>query len=97
MIERHPCVYILASRERGTLYIGVASDLLKRVWEHKNDAVAGFTKKYRVHDLAWFEQHHSMELAIVREKAIKEWQRTWKMRLIEESNPSWRDLYPGLL
>ena len=96
MIERHPCVYILASHERGTLYAGVTSDLIKRIWEHKNDVVEGFTKKYRVH-LVWLEQHDTMESAILREKAIKEWKRTWKIRLIEESNPRWRDLYSDLL
>ncbi|MFI4888681.1 MAG: GIY-YIG nuclease family protein [Burkholderiales bacterium] len=97
MRERKPCVYILASRERGTLYVGVTSDLIKRVGEHKNDLVEGFTKKYRVHDLVWFEQHEMMESAILREKAVKEWQRAWKIRLIEEHNPAWRDLYPDLL
>jgi len=97
MKERRPCVYILASRERGTLYVGVTSDLIKRVWEHKTDAVDGFTKQYRVHDLVWFEQHETMESAILREKAVKEWKRAWKIRLIEESNPQWRDLYPDLL
>lgn len=96
MIERHPCVYILASNERGTLYVGVTSDLIKRVWEHKNDVVEGFTKRYRVHDLVWFEQHTTMESAVTREKAIKEWKRAWKIRLIEESNPQWRDFYPDL-
>lgn len=97
MIERRPCVYILASSERGTLYIGVTSDLVKRVWEHKNGATEGFTKKYRVHDLVWFEQHETMESAIPREKTLKGWQRAWKIRLIEESNSQWQDLYPGLL
>ena len=97
MIERHPCVYILASRERGTLYVGVTSDLIKRIWQHKSDLVEGFTKKYRVHDLVWFEQHETMESAILREKTLKGWQRTWKIRLIEESNSQWRDLYPGRL
>lgn len=90
MIERHPCVYVLASHERGTLYVGVTSDLVKRIWEHKNDLAEGFTKRYRVHDLVWFEQHETMEPAILREKAIKEWKRAWKLRLIEESNPQWR-------
>jgi putative endonuclease len=75
MHERHPCVYILASRERGTLYVGVTSDLIKRIWEHKNDLVEGFTKKYRVHDLVWYERHGTMESAIGREKAMKEWKR----------------------
>ena len=68
-----PCTYILASRWHGTLYTGVTSDLVKRVWEHKHDVAGGFTRKYRVHELVWFEQHTTMELAIAREKAIKEW------------------------
>ena len=86
-------VYILASRKNGTLYIGVTSDLVKRIWEHKSDVVDGFTKRYRVHDLVWFEAHESMLEAIKREKALKEWQRSWKIELIEKSNPGWRDLY----
>jgi putative endonuclease len=94
---KHPCAYILASAWNGTIYVGVTSNLIKRVWEHKNDVVEGFTKKYRVHDLVWFEQLESMESAITREKAIKDWQRSWKIRLIEEANPTWRDLYPDLL
>jgi putative endonuclease len=93
----HPFVYILASRWHGTLYVGVTSDLIKRVHEHKNDLVEGFTRKHRVHDLVWFEQHTTMESAILREKAIKAWKRAWKIELIERSNASWRDLYPDLL
>ena len=92
-----PCVYILASRRNGTLYVGVTSDLVKRVWEHKNDAVDGFTKQYGVHDLVWYERHETMESAIAREKALKEWKRQWKLRLIEEANPGWRDLYAEIL
>jgi len=88
-----PCVYMLASRWNGTLYTGVTSDLIKRVWEHKNDLVEGFTKKHRVHDLVWFEHHEAMVAAITREKAIKARKRDWKVGLIEESNPNWRDLY----
>jgi len=97
MREIQPCVYIMASRWHGTLYVGVTSDLIKRVWEHQHDAVEGFTKKYRVHTLVWFEQHATMVSAISREKAIKEWRRSWKVDLIEETNPSWRDLYADLL
>jgi len=97
MRERQPCVYIMASRWHGTLYVGVTSDLIKRIWEHQNDAGDGFTRKYRVHTLVWFEQHATMESAIAREKAIKEWRRAWKVDLIEEHNPQWRDLYPELL
>ena len=94
---KQPCVYILASGWNGTLYVGVTSDLLKRVWEHKNDVIEGFTKTYRVHNLVWFEQHETMESAILREKAIKEWKRAWKVELIEEANPKWQDLYDTLL
>jgi putative endonuclease len=92
-----PCVYILASDRIGTLYIGVTSDLIKRVWEHKNDLVEGFTENYGVHMLVWFEQHETMESAISREKNIKDWKRVWKVRLIEESNPQWRDLYTDIV
>jgi putative endonuclease len=94
---KRPCVYILASGWDGTLYVGVTSDLIKRVWEHKHDLIEGFTKTYRVHDLVWFEQHETMESAILREKAIKEWNRARKIELIEESNRGWCDLYPELL
>ena len=94
---KQPCVYILASGWDGTLYVGVTSDLLKRVWEHKNDMIEGFTKTYRVHNLVWFEQHESMESAILREKAVKEWKRAWKVELIEKLNPKWQDLYDTLL
>ena len=92
-----PCVYLLASRRNGTLYCGVTSDLVRRVYEHRTDAVPGFTRTYRVHLLVWYEQHGTMETAIAREKAIKEWKRRWKLELIEKENPYWRDLFPGLL
>ncbi|HET7932349.1 MAG TPA: GIY-YIG nuclease family protein [Rhodanobacteraceae bacterium] len=92
-----PCVYILASRRNGTLYVGVTSDLVKRVHEHRTGAVSGFTRRYRVHHLVWFEQHATMEAAIAREKAVKEWKRTWKLELIEKHNPYWHDLYDALL
>ena len=88
-----PCVYILASRPGGALYIGVTSNLPQRVWQHKNDLAAGFTKRYRVHRLVWYEVHGSMQSAIAREKALKRWLRAWKDRLIEERNPEWQDLY----
>ena len=94
---KQPCVYILASEKYGTLYIGVTSDLIKRVWEHKNDVVAGFTKQYGVHTLVWFEQHATMESAISREKALKAWKRDWKLNLIEATNAEWRDLYPDVV
>ena len=88
-----PCVYMLASRRNGTLYIGVTSDVVQRVWQHRNDLVGGFTKQYGVHRLVWYEVHETMESAIVREKALKKWNRAWKVRLIEEGNPDWVDLY----
>ncbi|WP_232019143.1 GIY-YIG nuclease family protein [Sulfuritortus calidifontis] len=84
---------MLASRRNGTLYIGVTSDLVKRVWQHKNDLVEGFTSRHAVHTLIWHELHETMESAIVREKQLKKWNRAWKLRLIEESNPEWQDLY----
>ncbi|MEW6602712.1 MAG: GIY-YIG nuclease family protein [Nitrospirota bacterium] len=86
-------VYILCSRRNGTLYIGVTSDLIKRVYEHKNDLADGVTKKYKVHNLVWYEAHETAESAITREKNIKKWERSWKLRLIEEQNPEWNDLY----
>jgi len=85
-MERQPCVYILASRRNGTLYTGVTSSLLKRVWEHKNNAVEGFTKQYSVHTLVWYEMHETMESAIYREKMIKNWKRVWKIKTIETKN-----------
>ena len=93
---KQPCVYILASKRNGTLYTGVTSNLLQRVWQHKNDFVDGFTKRYGVHTLVWYESHETMEGAIMREKVIKEWNRAWKLKEIEEVNPSWRDLYGDL-
>jgi putative endonuclease len=94
---KQPCVYILASRRNGTLYTGVTSDLVQRVWQHKNDQAEGFTKRYCVHTLVWYEVHASMESAIGREKSIKEWKRAWKIRLIETSNPEWRDLFGEII
>ena len=94
---KQPCVYILASQRNGTLYVGVTSDLIKRISDHKDDAVEGFTEKYGVHILVWFEQHETMESAISREKAIKEWKRAWKLELIEKMNPEWLDLYPEII
>lgn len=96
MTVKQPCVYLLASRRNGTLYVGVTSDLLKRVWEHKNHVVEGFTKRYGVDRLVWYELHETMESAIRRERAIKEWKRAWKLDLIEKANPEWADLYEGL-
>ena len=94
---KQPCVYMLASRRNGTLYVGVTSDLVKRIWQHRNDLVEGFTKRYVVHNLVWFEMHEEMQAAIHREKNIKAWQRAWKIEMIEQANPKWRDLYKDLL
>lgn len=92
-----PAVYILASQRNGTLYIGVTSDLPQRIWQHKNDVVESFTKRYGVHLLVYYEQHGTMEQAITREKQLKKWNRAWKLRLIEEKNPNWDDLYESIL
>ena len=95
--ERIPCVYILASSTRGTLYVGVTSNLPCRIWQHKHNQVDGFSKKYRIHTLVWSEVHGTMESAILREKAIKAWKRVWKIELVEKSNPEWLDLYSEIL
>ena len=94
---KEPCAYIMANCRNDTLYVGVMSDLIKRIYQHKNDLVEGFTKRYGVHLLIWFERHETMESAIAREKAIKEWKRSWKIELVEKSNPYWRDLYADLM
>jgi putative endonuclease len=96
-MEKVPCTYILASERNGTLYIGVTSDLVRRVYEHKHDQVDGFTKTYAVHNLVYFELHANMEEAITREKQIKKWNRDWKVELIERDNPYWRDLYDDIV
>jgi putative endonuclease len=88
-----PCVYILASKRDGVLYVGVTSDLFGRVGEHKQDLIAGFTRRYGVHRLVYYEMHETMEDAIRREKRIKEWKRAWKVRLIESMNPEWQELF----
>ncbi len=90
-------IYILASKRNGTLYIGVTSDLVRRVYSHKNNLVEGFTKKYNIHNLVYYEQRGSAEDAIVREKQLKRWKRSWKLELIEKDNPQWKDLYDELL
>ena len=90
-------MYLLASKRNGTLYIGVITNLIKRVWQHKNNVVEGFTKRYGVHLLVWFEEHESMASALSREKMMKEWKRQWKLKLIETTNPDWIDLYGNLL
>jgi len=92
-----PCVYILASKRNGTLYVGVTSNLPKRIWEHKNNLVAGFTQKHHVHQLVWYEVHDAMESAITREKQLKGWKRAWKIDLIEKTNRDWTDLYESIL
>jgi putative endonuclease len=90
-------VYLLASARNGTLYVGVTSDLVKRVYEHKHDIADGFTKKYGVKILVWFEMTSDIASAIQREKQIKKWNRLWKLRLVDQSNPEWRDLYASIL
>ncbi len=89
-------VYILSSKRNGTLYIGITSDLKKRVFEHKHDLIEGFTKKYKVHDLVYYEQTIDVRSAIEREKQLKKWKRKWKLELIEKMNPEWKDLYYSL-
>jgi len=90
-------VYILASKRHGTLYIGVTNDLVRRVYEHKNDLVEGFTKKYGIHLLVYYEQYNNAESAIQRERQMKKWNRQWKIRRIERQNPDWRDLYDDIV
>ena len=91
-----PCVYLLASRRNGTLYVGVTSNLVQRVWQHKDNLVEGFTSRYGIHTLVWYERHETMASAIARERALKEWNRAWKLALIEQGNPAWRDLYEDI-
>ena len=97
MTEKQPTVYIFASHRNGTIYTGVTSNLMARVWQHKNDLVEGFTKKYGVHTLVYYEVHEDMLAAISREKQIKKWKRAWKLALIEKQNPTWRDLSDALV
>lgn len=92
-MERQPAVYILASNRNGTLYVGVTSDLIARVWQHCTDAVPGFSRDYSVHLLVYYELHDTMYAAITREKQLKKWNRAWKLRLIERGNPDWIDLW----
>jgi putative endonuclease len=96
MLTKQYFVYILASRKNGTLYIGITNDLLKRVYEHKNNLADGFTKKYSVHNLVYYEIHNDASYAITREKQLKKWNRQWKIELIEKTNPDWKDLYDNL-
>ena len=95
--KKQPAVYILSSKRNGTLYIGVSSDLVKRIWQHKHDEARGFTKRYGVHELIWYELHETMESAIERERALKNWKRAWKLELIERETPDWKDLYEEIL
>ena len=90
-------VYLLASRRNGTLYIGMTDDLPKRMWMHRTGALPGFTKQYGVKMLVWHEQHETRESAFARERQFKKWNRAWKIRLIEQTNPAWRDLYDDIL
>lgn len=91
-----PCVYMLASRRNGTLYLGVTTNLAQRVWEHRNGIGSAFARKYGVAMLVWYETHEEISVAIAREKAMKKWRRAWKLALIEQMNPDWRDLYETL-
>lgn len=92
-MTKTPCVYIMASKRNGTTYVGVTSNIIQRVWQHKNNLVEGFSRRHNKHILVWYEIHENMESAITREKRLKRWRRDWKVRLIEEANPGWRDLY----
>ena len=94
---KSPCVYMLASKPYGVLYIGVTSNLVKRVWEHKNHPADGFCKNYNIDNLVWYEMYPEMYAAINREKRLKKWNRAWKIRLVEEMNPEWVDLYEQIL
>jgi putative endonuclease len=91
-----PFVYLLASEPYGTLYVGSTFELARRVWQHKTRAIPGFTAKYGVDRLVWFEPHEDLETALIRERQIKKWKRAWKINLIERENPHWADLYPFL-
>ena len=96
MLTKTYFVYLLASGRNGTLYVGVTNDLVRRLWEHKQKVVPGFTKTHDVDRLVWFEVHNSIEAAITREKQIKRWKRDWKIDLFQDSNPRWDDLYPAI-
>ncbi len=96
-MDKYSYVYIIANKRNGTLYIGVTSNLIKRVYEHKNELADGFSKKYKLHKLVYYEQHLNIEAAITREKQLKKWNRLWKLKLIESINPKWRDLYQDII
>ncbi|KRD79633.1 GIY-YIG nuclease family protein [Lysobacter sp. Root983] len=95
-MSKQPAVYIMAGERNGTLYTGVTADLIRRAWEHREHQGEGFTQKYDVNLLVWFELHDAFESAIKREKQLKKWRREWKIELIEKENPYWHDLWPGL-
>ncbi len=97
MSEKYYYVYVLANKPRGTTYVGVTSNLVERVWQHKQEQVDGFTKRYGLKSLVWFEQHEDVQEAILREKQIKNWNRLWKIELIESGNPEWNDLYETII
>ncbi len=94
---KQPAVYLLASKRNGTLYIGVTSNLVARTWQHREHLVEGFTHRYNVTRLVWYELHATMEAAILREKQLKKWNREWKLRLVDEANPGWRDLWDEIV
>jgi putative endonuclease len=94
---KQPCVYLLTNRRNGVLYCGVTSNLVQRIWQHRGDFVPGFTHKYRLHSLVWYESHPTMESAILREKRVKRWRRAWKIALIAAMNPGWRDLFADII
>lgn len=96
-MAKQPAVYILSSKRNGTLYIGVTSNLVQRIWQHRNNQVESFSQRYNVHWLVYFELHQEMEQAILREKQIKKWNRRWKLRLIEKDNPEWADLWGQII
>lgn len=96
-VVKQPAIYVLTNRPNGVQYVGVTSDLIKRIWQHRADVVEGFSRRYRLHVLVYFEQYESMIEAIAREKELKKWRRDWKLALIEKANPQWRDLWPDLI
>jgi putative endonuclease len=96
-MTKQPAVYMLVSKRNGTLYIGMTSNLQKRAWEHKNNLIEGFTKRYGVHRLVYYELHQDMMSAITREKQMKKWNRAWKVELIEQLNPEWKDLWEEIV
>ena len=97
MSEKYYYVYVLANKPRGTTYVGVTSNLVQRVWQHKQEQADGFTKRYGLKSLVWYEQHEDVKQAILREKQIKNWNRTWKIELVESFNPQWHDLYETII